>query len=76
MAADLGPFKVVEAIRKMYPDGCLFFSRHGKRVEEPVLEPWRRGYKARINGSTHWFTSEGQFVAEGDKAIPLVRDRP
>lgn len=64
---------VVEAIRRMYPDGALFLTRHGRRVEEPALVPWRRGFKANINGEVHWFTAEGQFVAAGERAIPIVR---
>lgn len=72
MAADLAPLRVVDAIRRMYPDGALFLTRYGRRVEEPALVPWRRGYKANINGEMHWFTADGEFVAAGDGAIPSV----
>jgi len=63
---DLSPLKVVRAIRGMYPDGALFLTSGGKRVEEPRLYPWKRGFKSLIDGQWHCFDREGRFVSAGE----------
>ena len=66
MPADLGPIKVVQAIRRDHPDGARFFTNGGKRVEEPKLYPWKRGWKSLIDGQWHCYDREGRFVSCGE----------